>query len=278
MQQRPLGRTGRDVSAIGLGTWQLGADWGDVSQDDRARGAEGIRRSRCDALRHRRRLRRRAQRVADRAIPRAPPGAWHHGRHQDGSPDAAGAVELCARELPGVDRALAPQPRCRHARSRAAALPADGSDRGCRHLRRARCSRRRRCDRRLWRLGRDVCAGARRDRAAERDEHPDHLQSVPAEAARRGASGGPGRGSLDLRARPARVGSAVGEVHLSRRRSRPTITVHTTVTARRSIAARRSRASTTRSGWRLRPSCRRRFPRACRCRRRRSRGSRRRPA
>ncbi len=34
MQQRPLGRTGRDVSAIGLGTWQLGADWGDVSEAD----------------------------------------------------------------------------------------------------------------------------------------------------------------------------------------------------------------------------------------------------
>lgn len=34
MQQRPLGRTGRDISAIGLGTWQLGADWGDVSEDD----------------------------------------------------------------------------------------------------------------------------------------------------------------------------------------------------------------------------------------------------
>jgi aryl-alcohol dehydrogenase-like predicted oxidoreductase len=32
MQQRPLGRTGRQVSAIGLGTWQLGADWGDVSE------------------------------------------------------------------------------------------------------------------------------------------------------------------------------------------------------------------------------------------------------
>ena len=34
MQQRPLSRTGRQVSAIGLGTWQLGADWGDVSEDD----------------------------------------------------------------------------------------------------------------------------------------------------------------------------------------------------------------------------------------------------
>ncbi|KAA9110958.1 aldo/keto reductase [Microbacterium rhizomatis] len=34
MQHRPLGRTGRDVSAIGLGTWQLGADWGSVSEAD----------------------------------------------------------------------------------------------------------------------------------------------------------------------------------------------------------------------------------------------------
>jgi aryl-alcohol dehydrogenase-like predicted oxidoreductase len=34
MQQRSLGRTGRTVSVIGLGTWQLGADWGDVSEDD----------------------------------------------------------------------------------------------------------------------------------------------------------------------------------------------------------------------------------------------------
>ena len=34
MQQRPLGKTGHDVSVIGLGTWQLGADWGDVSESD----------------------------------------------------------------------------------------------------------------------------------------------------------------------------------------------------------------------------------------------------
>src|SRR5437660_11921496 len=29
-----LGRTGRSVSVVGLGTWQLGADWGEVADAD----------------------------------------------------------------------------------------------------------------------------------------------------------------------------------------------------------------------------------------------------
>lgn len=34
MQTRTLGRTGRTVSIMGLGTWQLGADWGEVDESD----------------------------------------------------------------------------------------------------------------------------------------------------------------------------------------------------------------------------------------------------
>jgi aryl-alcohol dehydrogenase-like predicted oxidoreductase len=34
MEQRVLGKTGRPVSIIGLGTWQLGADWGSVTESD----------------------------------------------------------------------------------------------------------------------------------------------------------------------------------------------------------------------------------------------------
>src|SRR5579875_2264730 len=34
METRTIPRLSRDVSAIGLGTWQLGADWGDVAPED----------------------------------------------------------------------------------------------------------------------------------------------------------------------------------------------------------------------------------------------------
>ncbi|MFC7405110.1 aldo/keto reductase [Georgenia alba] len=34
MEQRTLGSTGREVSVVGLGTWQLGSDWGDVGESE----------------------------------------------------------------------------------------------------------------------------------------------------------------------------------------------------------------------------------------------------
>src|ERR1700722_3999688 len=34
MEQRVLGKAGKAVSIVGLGTWQLGADWGSVTESD----------------------------------------------------------------------------------------------------------------------------------------------------------------------------------------------------------------------------------------------------
>ena len=41
MEQRILGRTGRTVSCVGIGTWQLGSDWGDVPEADAIATLEG---------------------------------------------------------------------------------------------------------------------------------------------------------------------------------------------------------------------------------------------
>ncbi|MGA2757217.1 MAG: aldo/keto reductase, partial [Solirubrobacteraceae bacterium] len=36
MEQRALERVGRSVGVIGLGAWQLGADWGEIGDEDAA--------------------------------------------------------------------------------------------------------------------------------------------------------------------------------------------------------------------------------------------------
>ncbi len=45
MESREIQRLGRSVSVVGLGTWQLGADWGDVSED----AADGVLDTAVDA-------------------------------------------------------------------------------------------------------------------------------------------------------------------------------------------------------------------------------------
>ncbi|RPF27688.1 aldo/keto reductase [Georgenia muralis] len=45
MEERVLGATGREVSVVGLGTWQLGADWGEVDESQ----ARGVLEAAVDA-------------------------------------------------------------------------------------------------------------------------------------------------------------------------------------------------------------------------------------
>ena len=277
MQQRILGRTGRDVSAIGLGTWQLGADWGDVSEEE----AHALLAASVDA----------GVTLFDTAdvygdgrseqligaFLAEPPRCRRLRRDEDGPPRGAAARELHARELPRVDRPLARQPRRRHPRPRAAALPAERGHRGRRHLRRARRAGGRRVDRRLRRLGRDLRPGARRHRAAGRREHPDHPEPVPAEAARRGAAGRGGGRGRHPRPRAARLGAALRPLHRRDdvRRGRPPQLQppRRGLRPRRDVLGRRLR----RRASRPRASSRRRCPRASRCPPRRSPGWRRAP-
>jgi aryl-alcohol dehydrogenase-like predicted oxidoreductase len=47
MEKRPLSKVGRSISVVGLGTWQFGADWGAMSEEDvfavlRAAVADGV--------------------------------------------------------------------------------------------------------------------------------------------------------------------------------------------------------------------------------------------
>src|SRR5690242_18972942 len=45
MDERVIGRLGQQVSVVGLGTWQLGADWGDVDDKDALRVLEAAAES-----------------------------------------------------------------------------------------------------------------------------------------------------------------------------------------------------------------------------------------
>ena len=108
MEQRTLGRTGRDVSVIGLGTWQLGADWGEVIGGGRARPCSSAAVDAgvtffdtADVYGDGR-----SEQLIGRFLRRAPRAG--HGRHQDGPPRRRRSPrDYTLGELPRLDRPLA---------------------------------------------------------------------------------------------------------------------------------------------------------------------------
>ena len=129
MEQRELGRTGRQVSVVGLGTWQLGADWGDVSEDAarevlEASAEEGVTFfDTADVYGDGR-----SEQHVGRFLAAHPDEgivvATKMGRRVEQVPE-----HYVARQLPGVDRPVPPQPRRRAPGPGPAALPADGRGR-----------------------------------------------------------------------------------------------------------------------------------------------------
>ena len=222
MEHRTLGRTGRPVSVVGLGTWQLGADWGDVSESD-ARDVLEVSAEHgvtffdtADAYGDGR-----SERILGQFLAAHPDAgltvATKMGRRVDPV-----AENFTAEQLPGLGRPVAAQPRHRAPRPGAAALPAVGGDRGRRDVRRPRRAGRGRLDRGLRPVGRDLRPGAGGHRAARGGLDPDHPQRVAAQAAGPGAPCCRAGGRRHHRAGAAGLGAPVGPVrrldHLRSRR------------------------------------------------------------
>jgi aryl-alcohol dehydrogenase-like predicted oxidoreductase len=125
MRTRTMGRLGRDVSEIGFGAWQIGADWGEVDEDAalatlHAAADAGVTffdtadvygDGRSERLVGRLRRERAGEPISS-------PRRWAAGPSRP--------WRTTPRELPRVERPLAREPRDGHARPRAAALPAHG--------------------------------------------------------------------------------------------------------------------------------------------------------
>ena len=188
MDTRTLGRTGRSVSVVGLGTWQLGADWGEVSESDALAVLEASAEAgvtfydTADVYGDGR-----SEQIVGRFLADHPDAGFTRG-DQDGATGGAGAGELRRGQLPGLDRPVPAQPRRRPARPGPAALPADRRGRRRRDVRRPRHAGRGGRDRGVRPQRRDRRPGARRDRAPARRDRADHPERVPAQAARRGAA------------------------------------------------------------------------------------------
>ena len=250
MQTRTLGRTGRTVSVIGLGTWQLGADWGDVDEADALAVLDAAHEAgvtffdTADVYGDGR-----SETLIGRWL-REHPGsgvtvATKMGRRMPQEPENYTLEHFRAwtdrsRANLGVDTLDLVQLHCppTSVYSDDAVFDALDTlvDEGA-----------------IAAYGVSVetgRGGAHRDRAPARGNRADHPQRVPAEAARRGAARGaarPASASSPACRSPAgccRAGTR------STRSSPRTTTATTTATASRSTSARPSRASTTRPGVR----------------------------
>ena len=213
MQSRQLGRTGRQVSVVGLGCWQLGADWGDVDEDDamavlHAAVDAGVtfldtadvygdgRSEPLDRQAPRRAPRRRRSRSRRR---------WAAGpirtcpRRSRSRPSGPGPTAV-GRNL-GVDRLDLVQLHC-------PPTPVLADDRVYDALDTLVDEE---LDRGIRRLGRDVRRGADGDGPAQRRHGADHPQRLPAQAARAGAARCRGRRGRAHRSRAARDGLLSGK-------------------------------------------------------------------
>ena len=153
-------------------------------------------------------------------------------------------------ELPRLDRPQSAQPRRRHPRPGAAALPADGGLLRRRGLRRARRPGRRRgrsrptassvetCDEALTAIARPGVATVQIILNAFRHKPLERVLPAAAEA------------GVGIIARVPLASGLLSAGTTSRPRSPPTTTAPTTGTARRSTSARPSPGCRTRSGWR----------------------------
>src|SRR5213080_4512439 len=108
MRTRTLGSTGREVSEVGFGAWQIGADWGSVGEDE----ALATLHSAVDA----------GVSFFDTADVYGD-GRADHGRDEDGAQARADRRQLLTGALPRLERPLAREPRDGDAAARPAALP-----------------------------------------------------------------------------------------------------------------------------------------------------------
>ena len=137
MEQRTFGGTAEGPRSSGSAPGQLGADWGEVSEADARAVLEASVEAgvtffdTADVYGDGR-----SEQVLGRFLAvRADDGFF--GRHEDGAPDGPGAGELRRRHFrEWIDRSRR-NLGVDTLRPGAAALPADGGDRGRRHLRRA---------------------------------------------------------------------------------------------------------------------------------------------